>query len=64
MTISISWAFSRTSITSACVLYLSNRIIAENALLLREKNAHGVTSLVMAESSFSQDVQKLFRAKK
>ena len=60
---SLLWAFSRTSITSACVLYLSNRIIAENALLLREKNAHGVTSLVMAESSFSQDVQKLFRAK-
>jgi Ca2+-binding EF-hand superfamily protein/tetratricopeptide (TPR) repeat protein len=59
---SLLWAFSRTSITAACAIYLSDRIIKRQPSLLREKNAHGVTPITMAESSFSIDVQKLYRA--
>ena len=59
---SLLWSFSRETITSACALYLSDRLIKLQPSMLREKNAHGVTPITMAESSFSKDLQKLYRA--
>ena len=59
---SLLWSFSRETITSACALYLSDRLIKLQPSMLREKNAHGVTPMTMAESSFSKDLQKLYRA--
>merc|ERR1711968_234496 len=55
------WAFSRQTISSGCCLFLCNRLLKENGQLLLEKNNHGVTPAAMASSSFSGDIQKLFR---
>jgi Ca2+-binding EF-hand superfamily protein len=56
------WAFSRQTISSGCCLFLSDRLLKENTQLLMSKNGHGVTPAAMASSSFSSDIQKLFRA--
>ena len=58
---SLLWAFSKESISAGCCLFLCNCLIKENSQLLRENNAHGVTPISMASSSFSSDIQKLFR---
>ncbi len=59
---SLLWAFSRQTISSGCCLFLSDLLLKQNVQLLVGKNGHGVSPAAMASSSFSSDIQKLFRA--